>query len=212
MNDHGEGKVCCDFHPEEILVGVCAHCLKKRLLVLASKQGQLASVRKKAIKFSSRAMRRKRIIRIPKVLALAGPFLYRFDSRYRRSKDDSEDDEEGSDGSNEDSFISVKFDDNGCAWWDTKESISTGTSTVSNIRSESNRNKHMVVAKTKKSNTFKWKKRLGQFLQLTQPKKANDKISSHLGFDSKVEGSKGRRGWVIRSLIRRKTTKRQSRT
>lgn len=188
-NDHGEGKVYCVLHPEEMVVGVCAHCLKERLLALASKQGQHPCVPKKATKYSSTTTRRKHIVKIPKVFALARPLLYRLDLQYQRSKDDCED--ESSVGSNEgnlplyssfqlkqyikraricmiDSFISVKFDDDGCASWDTIGSIPTGSSTVTNITSESNRNKHMVVAKTKKSSIFKWKKRLRQLLQLRQ--------------------------------------------
>lgn len=96
MNDHGEEKAYCDFHPMESVVGICALCLKERLLVLASEQRHHPLPRK--TNRSLRVLRRKRIIRLPKVLAL-GPFLNLLELRYQRTKDDSDD--EGSIASHE---------------------------------------------------------------------------------------------------------------
>nr|XP_018678925.1 PREDICTED: uncharacterized protein LOC103979110 isoform X2 [Musa acuminata subsp. malaccensis] len=96
MNDHGEEKAYCDFHPMESVVGICALCLKERLLVLASEQRHHPLPRK--TNRSLRVLRRKRIIRLPKVFAL-GPFLNLLELRYQGTKDDSDD--EGSIASHE---------------------------------------------------------------------------------------------------------------
>ncbi|WOL03543.1 hypothetical protein Cni_G12263 [Canna indica] len=207
MNDRGEDKVLCYFHPKESVVGVCAHCLKERLVLLASKQGQPPQLRKS--KRPCRVVRRKRIINIklPRVFAL-GPFLYRLDSRYRGDEDDNDDsDDEGSIASNEDSFISVKFDNDGHASWD-KEAMKTKSSAHGNGGgNEANGNQNMVD-KTKNS-TMKWKKRIGQLLHLAQSKRSTDQGNLQVGVGGK-DGGANRKGWVIRSLTRRRATKRYS--
>lgn len=37
-NYRDQDKACCEYHPTEVLIGVCALCLNERLIILASKQ------------------------------------------------------------------------------------------------------------------------------------------------------------------------------
>ncbi|RCV14752.1 hypothetical protein SETIT_3G003400v2 [Setaria italica] len=80
---HGDSPYCC-FHPREVVVGVCAHCLKDRLLLLLNKdpttQQQQGQLRRRRTSSSS--------ISLPKVFALGSSFLQRLDSRHHRPDHD----------------------------------------------------------------------------------------------------------------------------
>lgn len=78
---------CCYFHPKEVIVGVCALCLRERLLALASKQGH-RPISKDTNK-SFWVLRRRPAISLPKVFAL-GSFLQRLESRRNRPDDGSD--------------------------------------------------------------------------------------------------------------------------
>jgi hypothetical protein len=79
---HGQGDVsyCC-FHPREVVVGVCAHCLKDRLLLL------LAAANSNAGDDAVRRRSRSSSISLPKVFALGSSFLQRLDSRHHRGRE-----------------------------------------------------------------------------------------------------------------------------
>jgi hypothetical protein len=81
-NEEGDSRrPYCSFHPRELVVGVCAHCLKDRLL------HHLASSRDDAPRRRSRASS----ISLPKVLAFGSSFLLqRLDSRRHQHADDEE--------------------------------------------------------------------------------------------------------------------------
>lgn len=80
---HGKGDspYCC-FHPRDVGVGVgvCAHCLKDRLLLLlaTTTTTNAADLRQ-----------RSRAISLPKVFALGSSLLQRLDSRHHRSGPDA---------------------------------------------------------------------------------------------------------------------------
>jgi hypothetical protein len=87
---HGQGDVsyCC-FHPREVVVGVCAHCLKDRLLLLLAAANSNAG--DDAVRRRSRSRSSSSSISLPKVFAL-GSFLQRLDSRHHRGRDPDDDD------------------------------------------------------------------------------------------------------------------------
>eukprot|EP00268_Persea_americana_P010532 TRINITY_DN14287_c0_g1_i2.p1 TRINITY_DN14287_c0_g1~~TRINITY_DN14287_c0_g1_i2.p1 ORF type:complete len:124 (+),score=20.49 TRINITY_DN14287_c0_g1_i2:95-466(+) len=89
MNVNGEENPYCYFHPKEVVVGICALCLKERLLILASKQGH-HPVPKEASHRLHKALHRKPSIPLPKVFAL-GSFLHRLEFRHQRSDDSDQD-------------------------------------------------------------------------------------------------------------------------
>ncbi|KAG1327997.1 hypothetical protein COCNU_01G019310 [Cocos nucifera] len=207
MDYYGEDNLCCYFHPKEVVVGICALCLKERLLSLAAKQGHLPLP--KDTRRSFRVLRKKPNITLPKVFAL-GSFLHRIESQHPRPDDDSD---EGSIASLEDSFISIKFEDNGHASWDNKEAASMNPSmntiniTTDKIQDPGKESKGLrsMVEHAKARGMLRWRKRIGHLLQLALWKRSSKAGTCHVALGGKVEGAKGRRGW-IRNLTRRRTT------
>jgi hypothetical protein len=68
----------CSFHPTEVVIGICALCLRERLLILASKQGNYASCRD-----TSKKVFPRKTYSLPKVSALGS--LLRLEFRNRKS-------------------------------------------------------------------------------------------------------------------------------
>ncbi|CAA2981248.1 uncharacterized protein LOC111408696 [Olea europaea var. sylvestris] len=156
----------CFFHPDELVVGVCALCLNQKLLVLASKQGHIQQ------KIATH--KQKKSVALPKIFALNGQEIRRHKSKeYCLS----------SSSSGEDSFISIKFEDNGVASWD--------KGTTKKIKS--------VVEQAKPQRTLMWRRRIGYLFQLSRWRK-----SSKHNVGTKLEGAKVRYGW-IRTLAKRET-------
>ncbi|XP_039122688.1 uncharacterized protein LOC120259197 [Dioscorea cayenensis subsp. rotundata] len=186
-----ESSSCCYFHPKEIVVGICALCLKERLVILASKQGHHLPLPKDThtTHKSFRILRRKPIITFNKVFAL-GSFLHRLD--FKQPKPDIAD-EIDSIPSLDDSFISIKFEENGRAMWDNKKGM---------MMMKKEKEVKSVVEHSKPRGTLRWRKRIGHLLQLARWKRSTKGAPCHVGLPGKVEG---RRGW-IRSLTRRRTS------
>ncbi|KAF9608402.1 hypothetical protein IFM89_009768 [Coptis chinensis] len=197
MNQYGEEHPFCYFHPKENLVGVCAHCLKERLLILASKQGHLPLP--KDTRSTYNVLYRKSTLNIPKIFAL-GSFLHR--PPPTKSKDFDQD----TSTSQEDSFISIKFEDNGIVSWDkganTKVSIGPLNKSITH-KSSIGTTKTVVEHVKAHSSPLWWRKRIGQLFQLVRWKKSSKANVCHVG--SKVGGVKVRRGW-IRTLTKKKRT------
>ncbi|XP_058091314.1 uncharacterized protein LOC131237510 [Magnolia sinica] len=180
MDVYGEENPHCYFHPKEVVVGVCALCLKERLLTLASLQDHLPAP--KATHRSNKAHLKKLSITFPKVFAL-GYF------RHHRRKSDSSD-QETYFTSHEDSFISIKFEEDGRASWAHKTS-SRPSSEPSNIHFN-----HKMDKETKMSNSLvehekyppalRWRKRIGRIFHLIPWKKSTKTNTCHMG--SKAEG------------------------
>lgn len=115
----------------------------------------------------------------------------------------------------EESFISIKFEENGVASWE-KSTVSKVSlencknnnnvswkhqSMISNIKD--NKETKSVIEHGKSRDTFRWRKRIGHMFQLIRWKK-NVGVC-HVG--NKVEGGavKVRKGWM-RTLTKRKST------
>ncbi|RLM87690.1 uncharacterized protein C2845_PM04G11380 [Panicum miliaceum] len=196
---HGQGDspYCC-FHPRELVVGVCAHCLKDRLLLLLAATTNNATLRRRRTTTTTSSSS----ISLPKVFALGSSFLQRLDSRHHRP-DAAADDSDGiaAAASPDDSFISIKFEDNGKATWDSHKAaaINPGPAPVKSSSSST----AVVVEHVKRGGVTRWRKQVvGRLLQLARWKR------SAVGLDGKKaaagERSKARgRGW-IRSLTRRR--------
>ncbi|KAJ1695816.1 hypothetical protein LUZ63_012514 [Rhynchospora breviuscula] len=195
MNVYRDHEFGCHLHPQEMVVGVCALCLRERLLILASNQSEVSLKRDKERSF--RVSRRKNSIILPKVFALSS-FLTRLDSRRHQPNDYAD---ENSIGSFEDSFISIKFEDNGKASWDNNKVINTKPSTMEKETKESK----SVVEHTKRGGMLRWRRHIGRLLQLSRWKRSSKAGSCHSGINGKVDSVKGRRGWM-KSLTKRRAT------
>ncbi|XP_010521254.1 PREDICTED: uncharacterized protein LOC104800196 [Tarenaya hassleriana] len=194
-----ENSAHCYFHPKEVYVGVCPLCLNERLLVLASKQSKHSPASSSSSSPSSARgnnlnLRRRNLITLPKIFAF-GSFLNRRHRKFNLSGDLD------TSTSQEDSFISIKFEDNGNASWE------KNTASVDKCRNSMSWNKHppedtgkSVIEHRKSRSSLRWRKRIGHLFQLIR---LRGSTSCHVV--SKVEGVKVRRqGWMVRTLTRRK--------
>ncbi|KAF8405717.1 hypothetical protein HHK36_007794 [Tetracentron sinense] len=193
MNGYGEENSGCYFHPKEVSVGVCALCLNERLLILASKQGHLPSAKNPSSRIHN--------LNLPKIFALSS-FLNRLEFRHRKSEDSDQD----TSTSQEDSFISIKFEDNGVASWNKGISSKVSLDPYDlfcnhNLKEEAKGDKS-VVEHAKSHAMLRWRKRIGHLFQLIRRKRSSKTNARHVG--SKVEGVNIKKGW-IRSLTKRRT-------
>lgn len=183
----------CSFHPKEVVVGICALCLRERLLNLVLKQGHHHHTQKDYSR-PFRALRRKTGISLPKVFAL-GSFL-------RPRPDSDGDSDRGSSASLEDSFISIKFEDNGEASWERKKKEDSIVANNTNVRRQVQEGKVLVEqSKPRPTTSLRWRKRMGQLLQVARWKRA---AAGGAGGGSHVEV--GRKGWMRSLTARRRTT------
>lgn len=99
-----------------------------------------------------------------------------------------------------DSFISIKFGDNGRTSWD-KGRSSWASSDIFELPTKQSLGKDIKVTKScmvehAKSRTpnLRWRKRIGHILQLVRWRRSNKGSVVHIG--TKVEGGKVRKGWI----------------
>ncbi|KAF8404092.1 hypothetical protein HHK36_008972 [Tetracentron sinense] len=202
MNRCEEENSCCYLHPKEVIVGVCAFCLNERLLILASKQGHHPSAKDNSRSRIHNVLHKKPPITLPKFFAF-GSFLHRLEFRHRKT-DDSDGD---ASTSQEDSFISIKFEENGVASWDKGISSKVSLDPLDmfcnhNLKKEINKSDKSVVEHAKpRAATLRWRKRIGHLFQLIRRKRSSKANMCHVG--TKVEGVKVRKGW-IRTLTKRR--------
>ncbi|KAM0822769.1 hypothetical protein ACQ4PT_071300 [Festuca glaucescens] len=224
-----DGTLLCYFHPRELLVGVCAHCLRERLLILASKQGggRPRAPADGASYLSARpyckALRRVRTGSIVSVLALGSSLLHRIESSSSRHHthdavvhgndennwEDDDDDDTASVASLDDSFISIKFEDNGKATWvDTQNQKPTMPDAAAKRAAMATA---AVVEHGKRGGATRWRKQVvGRLLQLARWKRASaggkhaapSAAACQAAEHQRAKG-RGGRSW-IRSLTRRR--------
>ncbi|GAB4862076.1 hypothetical protein Ancab_037330 [Ancistrocladus abbreviatus] len=223
MNDNrDEYKPCCYFHPKEEFVGVCPLCLKERLLILAAKEGlhhhhhhhrhHQHNVKRVHSSNGTADVQRKPSFTLAKMFAF-GSLLH------RRKSNDSVPDHQDASTSLEDSFISIKFGENGVASWE-KGKVSKVTLEHCNMSwssqrqssaKEPNHRTKSVVEHAKPRTTLRWRNRIGQLFQLIRWKRSNKGAANAAAAaaaaavpvcSSKMEGVIK----VRKSCIRRRTT------
>ncbi|KAK1386879.1 putative serine/threonine-protein kinase [Heracleum sosnowskyi] len=217
MNNYGdrENKGGCYFHPTEVVIGVCHFCLHERLIVLASKQthhSRRGKSRTNVVRNHSFSHDQKppaNVTSLPKIFAI-GSLLNRFEFRHRKS-----DDQDFSDASSshEDSFISIKFENNnGVGSWEKNANTVSKVSLEhcnfswnhSLVSNEGKGSTKTVVEHVKpRAATLRWRKRIGHLFQLGKWKRSSKASACHVG--GKLEGAKVRNSGWIRSLTKRRT-------
>ncbi|MED6125851.1 hypothetical protein PIB30_072478 [Stylosanthes scabra] len=209
-----EEKACCDFHPNQVVVGVCPFCLNERLLLLAAKQGRhrhrhrhrhnsSSSSSKPASSHntilqssSSSSVHRKKTASsssIHKIFAFGGSLFTRQESQQQQHcKTQINYEYDASSSPEEDSFISIKFEENGIGSWEknTKEKEK---------EKESNKS---VIEHAKSRDMLRWRKRIGHIFHLMRWKRTGGVC--HVG--TKVEGVKVRKSNWMRTLTKRNKT------
>ncbi|RDX70441.1 hypothetical protein CR513_50314 [Mucuna pruriens] len=201
-NGYREEKSFCYFHPKQVLVGVCPLCLNERLLLVAAtaKQGRHHN-RSSSSKSSHRlqtSRHRKPSSSIHKIFAFGSLFTRPESHHCHKYHYDVS-------PSPEESFISIKFEENGVASWEKSTVSKTVSLEKCNEMSWKHENKEKnrsVIEHGKSRDAFRWRKRIGHMFQLIRWKKSG--AVCHVG--TKVEGVKVRKGGWIRTLTKRKTT------
>ncbi|KAI4366594.1 hypothetical protein MLD38_022455 [Melastoma candidum] len=248
MNDNSG----CYFHPDEVVVGVCRLCLNERLLVLAAKQknGRGGGVghhhvplydhpstgsgyygsqfqgppvdKKKKMKKKKKQQQQQPTApatNLPRIFAL-GSFFNR--SELRHWKPDDVNLYHDASSSPEDSYISIRFEDNCHGSWEKnvaskvssenrKPSWDLGLSKSMKERDLCNkeyRHQHgapgsgretkTVIEHPKPRASLRWRRRIGHLFHLIRWKRSSKGNISH------VDGVKVRNGWM-RTLTRRRT-------
>ncbi|GFP89805.1 hypothetical protein PHJA_001124300 [Phtheirospermum japonicum] len=178
MNEEREEEqIWCYFHPKELVIGICALCLKERLLVLASKQKTHYSAHKKLL---------------PKIFAITS-LINPLDIKHHKSEVYDDD----YDYATNYSSASIKFEDNGVASWD------KGDDPQYNSLDNANKIKS-VVEHARPRATLRWRKRIGHLLQIIRWKRSATSKGNVCQVGTKFEGAKVKRGW-IRILTKRRT-------
>ncbi|KAK4775636.1 hypothetical protein SAY87_023597 [Trapa incisa] len=204
----------CFFHPDVVFVGVCPLCLNERLIIIAAKRRRLSGLTDKAHRHDQPSISgKKATISISKILSVVS-LLARLEFRHW-GNDGNRD---GSSGTEDDSFISIKFGDNGAASWEKdrpRSKVSIGNCNIPWIHRNPDRKVTAIKDAKPKSKTtttevkksaiqhsnpqatsLRWRKRIGHLFHLIRWKR-----SSKAG--AKVEGVKVRSGWM-RAVTKRR--------
>ncbi|KAK8692223.1 hypothetical protein V6N13_075697 [Hibiscus sabdariffa] len=194
MNGYEDDSCCC-FHPKQVVIGVCPFCLNDRLLVLASKQAHSSSSSSSSsssTRGSHRFLQKKPHIHLPNIFALAS-FLHLPELKHGKSHDHD------ASTSQEDSFISIKFEENGVGSWEkgkvSKVSLEncsmSWNPTLGKGLKEGNKS---VIEHPKPGGSLRWRKRMGHLFQLVRWKRST----------GKAEGVKAmKKSWITRTLTKR---------
>ncbi|XP_062098196.1 uncharacterized protein LOC133804063 [Humulus lupulus] len=223
----------CYFHPREVVVGICPLCLNERLLILAANQGRrrsYSSARGSSSSSTTSYQNNKRPhhqnkkttapnIHFPKIFDFTS-LLHRLE--FRPWKSDFYQDDPDVSTSQEDSFISIKFEENGVASWEKNKANNSNNANangavVSKVSLENcnmsswnhsfgNKETKTVVEHGKpRASSLRWRKRIGHLFQLTRWKRSNKGTVCHVS--SKVEGVKVRnKGWIRTLTTKKKKT------
>ncbi|OMO59502.1 hypothetical protein CCACVL1_24783 [Corchorus capsularis] len=210
MNGCKEDNSCCYFHPKEVVIGVCPLCLNERLLILASKQGQRSSSSSRGSHRSNfQGSKKLPPINLPNIFSFGSVLLNRLEFKHWKSENHDHDHDAST--SQEDSFISIKFEENGVASWEKGKvskvslehcSMSWNPTLTKDMISKESSTKSVIEHSKPRGGTLRWRKRIGHLFQLIRLKRSSKGSVCHMG-SNKVEGVKVmRKGW-IRSLTKR---------
>ncbi|GMI82921.1 hypothetical protein like AT1G21830 [Hibiscus trionum] len=182
MNGNEDNSCCC-FHPKQAVIGVCPLCLNERLLVLASKQAYSSSSTRSG---SHRFLQKKPHIHLPKIFAL-GSLLHLRELKHGKSQ--HSDDHDAS-TSQEDSFISIKFEENGVGSWEKGKVSKVSLENCSMSWNPKLGNKS-VIEHPNAGGSLRWRKRMGHLFQLVRWKRSTEGVKAM------------KKSWIIRTLTKK---------
>ncbi|XP_031503794.1 uncharacterized protein LOC116266635 [Nymphaea colorata] len=197
---YGEEVLRCPFHPKELVIGICALCLRERLLILASKQGMNQTPSSPRRGSSMKFLRKPSLYSFPKVSTL-GSMLHRLEFLPRRKSDAT--DLDAASTSLEDSFISIKFEDNGSTSWENGATKQFPWESVDFFsKQDPDTNSKTVVEHAQPRGGLRWRKKMGYLFHLVRWKRSSNKGSnSHMA--AKSEAANAKRNWLRTLSIRR---------
>ncbi|KAK7301364.1 hypothetical protein RJT34_12227 [Clitoria ternatea] len=181
----------CYFHPNQIVVGVCPFCLNERLLIVAAKQAHHHHHHPFASHKLQSSMQKKHSGSIHKIFAFGSLFTHHLKSHNFYQDDASP--------SPEESFISIKFEENGVGSWEKSTLANKVCMEEGKVLNKENKS---MIEHGKSNNAFRWRKRIGRLVHFIHWKRSNKGGVGHVG--NMVEGVKIRKSWM-RTLTKRKT-------
>ncbi|KAL7128368.1 hypothetical protein ABFS83_14G311700 [Erythranthe nasuta] len=164
----------CNNHPKELVVGICALCLNERLLLLLSSSSSTS-------KFTPiHKSHKHRRLTLANIFALT-TLLDRLHFKHRKSDRYCCHTSSTTPG---DSFISIKFEDNGVATWD-KDKISKMPHHHHHHHHQQQDKKikasSVVPDNSKPRAVLRWRKGIGQVFQLISWKRSSKGNVCHVG-------------------------------
>ncbi|KAI3946291.1 hypothetical protein MKW92_022551 [Papaver armeniacum] len=210
-NEEGNYSNFCNIHPTKIQIGVCSLCLKEKLDILLATSSSKYKQRSRRRSTSSR--KSHHIYVLQKVSAL-GSFLRRSESSRREqrlaAKSTDTEDSSTSTSSQEDSFISIKFEDNGNASWvkDSAEHCKPHSSATPTVTEPWNTKKIMHNVNTT-TTTEKMKKKKKKKKKMDSDNRITSIVEHHGGTTGSDGGAgmlrwRKRVGQVLFQLVRLK--------
>ncbi|KAJ7959137.1 RNA polymerase sigma factor RpoD like [Quillaja saponaria] len=201
INGYRGQNCCCYFHPKQTTIGVCPLCLNERLLVLAAKRAGYGSSNSR----TGNKFIKQTTVTIQKIFAF-GSFFNRLELRHCKS--DNYDHNRASTSQEDfgDSFISIKFEENGAASWEKNGNMSWNHHCMipnEDYSSNYNLETKTVIEHGKPHCSLRWQKRIGHLFQLFSWKRSTSKGSVCHVSSKGMEGVKVRKGWT-RTLTKRK--------
>ncbi|XP_010530200.1 PREDICTED: uncharacterized protein LOC104806821 [Tarenaya hassleriana] len=187
---------CCNIHPEEILVGVCPLCLNERLMLLSASQQKRKRPppppSKSAIDYNlqeSKSFNKKKHRRF---FSFGSSFFgFLFESQHHRHNHDAV-------LSPDDSFISIKFEENGAPSWDKGKVPTISLKHCKGSAWEETKKEMMIQHPSKSRVSLTWHKRIGQIIHIIRLKRLS---ACHVS--SKVEVVDVRSRWIRHSTTKK---------
>ncbi|KAL8130579.1 hypothetical protein V2J09_019734 [Rumex salicifolius] len=224
MNGNYPDRDFCYHHPNHVLVGVCPFCLNEKLLAVAANQLRRRRNNRQEEGVSRNCHSRKSSgVGISKIFAF-GSFINRLEILHHHNRRGTYDfdgaaasDTESTSSGLEDSFISIKIEEDGVALWD-KSKASNASEQEQEMLTKPNEEgyfgengcKSTVVVEHKKTigrGSLRWWKRIGHLFQLVRRKRSSkaNATSSHVNGVAGFRKVKNK-GW-IGTLTKRRTSK-----
>ncbi|PKA61503.1 hypothetical protein AXF42_Ash018790 [Apostasia shenzhenica] len=194
MNDNravAGGKPFCCRHPDQDLVGVCSLCLKEKLLILNS-------MLQESDRRHFRRKKKKITVSIPSFSSISS-FLHLFAGHRRKPAAAVQASGYSGDASCnlslEDSFISIKLEDDGHVTWDREKLFATkafveidGTTGKTNVTSieEGDGGRRVissVIEHGKHRSMLRWRQRIWYIFQLATLRRSRGERKCHVGYE-----------------------------
>uniref|UniRef100_A0A7N0TQX8 Uncharacterized protein n=1 Tax=Kalanchoe fedtschenkoi TaxID=63787 RepID=A0A7N0TQX8_KALFE len=222
----------CYLHPDETFVGVCPLCLNERLIILASNLSKHHCLHRRSFDkslFSCGHLNRQKPALL-KIFSLGSGIFHRLELRHHHQSgdshgpadDDVHDESVSTSSSQQESYISIKIEENGLASWE-KNSTSNQIHKVTEVADNNTQEKrkksvseleHPIPIPTPipkpapKPTTKRLTSWHNRACQLIKKKGSMRNWVCHVSIEKVVEGVEIRKGgWIKRTLTKRRYPK-----
>ncbi|CAN6444991.1 unnamed protein product [Victoria cruziana] len=197
---YGAEVLRCPFHPKELVIGICAPCLRERLLMLASRQ-ETSRTRSSPPGGPSVKFLTKPSVRSFLKVSTLGSMFHLLEFLPRRKSNANE--IVAARTSLEDSFISIKFEKNGSASWENgaTKHFAWEKVDISRCQDPNTKSKTVVEHATPRGGIW-WRKKMGYLFHLVKCKKSSTN-GSNFHMAAKSDAANAKRNWLRTLSIKR---------